>query len=154
MWRTSWSASLTAPPRQEELCRIASTLWSLTMDRDQTRRLSYHLKRTNRPRTLRCRWCKKKIGVSPRGRLPEYCCASHRQLAHQQRKWRHPHAVEALTRDLATIPIRDAIRAEVLSVFRELGLVDDRVLSPPKPQQRERPPLRLVDKPPDDLLGK
>jgi hypothetical protein len=42
-----------------------------------------------RPKTIRCRRCKKKVAVPPRGRVPEYCSASCRQRAYEHSKL-HP----------------------------------------------------------------
>jgi hypothetical protein len=80
---------------------IPSQISSLTMNRDDRRRLDYALGRRKRPRTLRCRWCNSKIEIKPRGRVPEFCSQTCRQRAYEQRKWARPATVEMVARDLA-----------------------------------------------------
>jgi hypothetical protein len=95
-----------------------------------------------RPRTLRCVWCKGKIAVSSRGRLPLYCSHSCRQRVYERGKWQQPH-LAALRRDLARVEIRDAIRQEAWALLRQMGLTTGP--KPPERPQRKRPDLRLVE---------
>jgi hypothetical protein len=97
--------------------RFSSHKLSLTMNRDERRRLDYALGRQKRPRTLRCRWCKTKIEIKPRGRVAEFCSQTCRQRAYEQRKWTRPVAIEAVAGDLATTKVREAIRAEAWSLL-------------------------------------
>ena len=122
---------------------IPSGVWSVTMNRDERRRLDYALGRRKRLRTLRCHRCNTKIEIKPRGRTPDFCSQTCRQRAYEQRKWARPAAVESLARDLATAKVREAIRAEVWSLLREIGLVAAAEPTP-APRKPRKPTLRLV----------
>jgi hypothetical protein len=134
---------------------ISSHIVSMTMKelraphaqvlRDEFRRSRYFLGWAKRPKTLRCQWCKTKLKVAPRGRLPVFCCQTCRQRAYERRKWSRPHAVEALAKDIATARVRGAIRQEIWMALRELGLTTEP--EPPPRSPGSRPALRLV-KPP------
>ena len=109
-----------------------------------------HGRPAKRPKTLRCRWCKKKIAVQPRGRLPDYCSHSCRQRAYERAKWQQPHLV-ALRKDLLRVAVNTEIRRAVSEatdrILREAGL--EEYAAPPK---KPRPVLRVVrddDAPPD-----
>jgi hypothetical protein len=80
--------------------------------------------------------------VSPRGRLPDFCSGSHRQLAYKQRKWQRPHAVAALADDIDAAKVRGVIREEIVAALRQTGLVPQ-AMPPPKPNPRR---LKLVEK--------
>jgi hypothetical protein len=123
---------------------MKSTLRTKLRDatRDELRRSRYLLGWAKRPKTLRCLWCKTKMEVRPSGRLPVFCCQTCRQRAYERRKWKRPHAVEALADDIATARVRDVIRHEIWMALRELGLIDEP--EPPPQSPRPRPMLRLV----------
>src|SRR4051794_34703072 len=91
-----------------------------------------------RPKTVRCEWCKAKIKVKPRGRLPRYCCQSCRQRGYEIRKWNQPHlaAFATLCGHASTLKFREA----VLDTFKELGLVPKDFPLLPTPQ-RKKPAL-------------
>src|SRR4030095_10430906 len=67
-----------------------------------------------RPTTLRCQWCKKKIAVKSRGRLPAYCSHSCRQRAHERAKWQQPHE------DLGSVALQTKITQTVRDLTEEL----------------------------------
>ena len=113
----------------------------MTTYKDEQRRLDYKLHRICRPKTVQCRWCGDRIVVNPRGRLPDFCSGSHRQLAYQQRKWQRPHAVAALADDIHSAKVRDVIHEEL----RRMNLVPQS-MSPPVPRPRRRPMLKLVER--------
>src|SRR4249919_1078971 len=85
-----------------------------------------------RPKTLRCLWCKGKIAVKLRGRLPSFCSHSCRQRAYERAKWQQPHLL-ALHKDLKRVVIRAEIRNEVWELLRQVGLVKAAV-PPEKPR--------------------
>src|SRR5437762_343020 len=106
-------------------------------NRDLGRRLRYAFdaakdRPAKRPRTLQCAWCKAKIRVKPRGRLPLFCTRSCRQRAYERAKWQQPHLLH-LRRDLARIDIRAAIRREAWELLRQMGLV-----TAPEPPEKPR----------------
>jgi len=78
--------------------------------------------RSRRPKTVSCRRCKTKIKVKSKGPLPLYCSQVCKQRAYERRK--HSGLMVALAQDLATVKVRDVIRAEVRSVFQEAGLYE------------------------------
>ena len=115
----------------------------MTMTRDEQRRLDYRLHRTRRPKSVRCRWCGDRIEVNPRGRLPDFCSESHRQLAYQRRKWQRPHDVAALADDIDRAKVRGVLQVEIVAVLRRWGVVPD-AMPPPEPSPRRRSHLKLV----------
>ena len=105
--------------------------------------------RKRRPRTARCARCKAKIKVRPKGRVPIFCSRNCRQRAYEHNKALGPTPVmNLLARDLATIQVRDAIRAEVWTILRpfllQLGfdLGPDPPTPPAKPERKRH--LRLI----------
>jgi hypothetical protein len=122
---------------------VSSQISSLTKKSDERRRIDYTLGRCDRPRTLRCRRCNAMIKVNPHGRIPEFCSQTCRQRAYEKRKWARPAAIEIVARDLATTKLRAAIRAETLSVMRQMGFVSAPE-PPPPPKKKPKPMLRLV----------
>ncbi|MEA2755444.1 MAG: hypothetical protein QOJ54_1733 [Aliidongia sp.] len=108
-----------------------------TMSLDATRRLDFALGHSKRPKTLRCGWCKAKIAVAPRGRLPDFCCHGCRQRAYEKRKWAPPPWAAPLARDLAEAAAPRLRRAE-LSEARTVRALDDElrrkgIFGKPKP---------------------
>ena len=104
-----------------------------------------HLSR-RRPRTTRCQRCKTKIKIKGRGRVPRFCSPTCRQLAYEQRKWQRPAPVESLARDLATVKVRDFIRAEIWSQLQAAGLIAPNQPPPLPPKARQKPThLRVVE---------
>src|SRR5258708_2119107 len=91
-----------------------------------------HLRR-KRPKTVRCRRCKKKLAVPPRGRIPVFCSAACRQRAYEQRKHGRPAPVELFARDLATVKVRDVIRAIIIEELIKAGLLPPGTPPPTKP---------------------
>jgi hypothetical protein len=88
-----------------------------------------------RPRTVKCRRCKTKIRVRPKGRVPVFCGRNCRQRAYE-----HNHALRPtltpmsiLARDIDTVRVRDAIRAEIRAILRDMGFGP-----PPPPRKPER----------------
>ena len=92
-----------------------------------------------RPKTVRCRHCKGKIEVKPKGPLPLYCRGC-RQRAYEKRRYSGPQVL--LAQDLATVSVRDAIRAEVRLALSQLGF-DVPPLPPDQPKKRSH--LRVVE---------
>jgi hypothetical protein len=82
------------------------------------RRIAFAMRRGPRPKTQRCAWCTKKMGVQTRGRIPLFCSQSCRQRAYEKRRWSRPSVIEALAQDLATSEGRAIIRKEVLATLR------------------------------------
>jgi hypothetical protein len=93
---------------------------------------------------VRCRRCRANIKVKAKGPLPLYCSQACKQRAYERRKYSGLKV--ALAQDLATVKVRDAIRAEVVSVLRQAGLIE-----PVPPLLHSSPPkkrpsyLRPVD---------
>jgi hypothetical protein len=94
-----------------------------------------------RPRTVRCRRCKAKIKVRPKGRVPIFCGRNCRQRAYE-----HNHALRPtltpmsmLARDLDTVRVRDVIREEVRAILRDMGFNP-----PPPPRKPDRKGLLRV----------
>src|SRR6516165_6940910 len=96
-----------------------------------------HPKR-RRPKTARCQRCKTKIKIKGRGRVPKFCSPTCRQLAYEQRRWQRPTPVELLAKDIATIQVRDFIRAEIWGMLQEAGLVASDRLPPSPPAKRHQ----------------
>jgi DNA-directed RNA polymerase subunit RPC12/RpoP len=117
----------------------------MTTTKDAQRRLDYQLHRIRRPKTVQCQWCGGRIVVNPRGRLPDFCSESHRQLAYQQRKWQRPHAVAALADDIDAAKVRGVIREEIVAALCQTGIVPQ-AMPPPKPKPHRRPRLELVQR--------
>jgi hypothetical protein len=109
----------------------------MTISRDQQRRIDFTLHRIRRPKTVLCQWCRATIVVRRRGRLPEYCSESHRQLAYQRRKWTRPHAVASLALGADISKMR--ISQVVLAVLQQLEII-----TTPPPEPPRRPHLKLV----------
>ena len=106
--------------------------------------------RSRRPKTVKCRRCRTKIEVKPKGPLPLYCSSACRQRAYERRK--HSGLMVALAQDLATAKVRDAIRAEVVAVLSQAGII--KAVPPllrPSPPKKRPSHLRLVD---DDGPGR
>ena len=100
-----------------------------------------------RPKTGRCEHCKTKIKVKTRGRVPRFCSPACRQRAYERRKWQRPGPVELLAQDIATVKVRDFIRAEIWSLLQAAGLVSPSQtppLMPPRARQRSTH-LRLIE---------
>ena len=95
-----------------------------------------------RPRTVRCRRCKAKIKVQPKGRVPIFCRRNCRQRAYEHNLALRPTLtpISMLARDLDTVRVRDAIRAEILAILRDMGLNPP----PTPPNKPKRPHLRVV----------
>lgn len=117
---------------------ILSQYSSLTMiDKSEIRRQRHGLGWIKRPKTLRCRWCKTKMKVAPRGRLPSFCCQSCRQRDYERRKWSRPSPQELLARNIADARVRSFIRREIFAVLLKLGVAKEAEL-PPLPSPRRR----------------
>jgi len=99
-----------------------------------------------RPKTIRCRFCKKKVRASKRGRVNLYCSASCRQNHYQARKWAQLGPVAALNRDIWSMEFRTAVRKELWLVLREVGLVGDPTPPPVPRTPRRGPALRVVER--------
>src|SRR5262245_30628188 len=89
-----------------------------------------------RPRTVRCRRCKAKIKVRPKGRVPIFCSRNCRQRAYEHNRALRPTLLpmSILARDLDTVWVRDAIRAEIRAILRGMGL--DPPTPPHKPERK------------------
>ena len=96
-----------------------------------------------RPKTARCLRCKTKIAVKGKGPVPLYCSHTCRQLAYQKRRHLGPMVMTA--RQIAALTVRGVIRAEIMEVLRELGLVATPT-PPPREKKRPRTHLRLIKK--------
>jgi hypothetical protein len=98
-----------------------------------------------RPKSRRCARCKSKIKIKGRGRVPKFCSPTCRQLAYEQWRWRRSTPVELLAKDIATIQVRDFIRAEIWGMLQEAGLVaSDRHPASPPPKRQRPAHLRVV----------
>jgi hypothetical protein len=101
----------------------------MTITRDQQRRVDYALDRIRRPRTVKCKWCGRTTNVPTKGRLPNYCSASHRQLAYQQRKWQKQPGLLALQQDLGEVErrtlVRQELRATIEALLRKSGFEEE-----------------------------
>jgi hypothetical protein len=123
----------------------------MPLTRDQRRRTAYMTAGAPRPKTLRCQWCSDRMKVNAQGRVPEFCSQSCRQRAHERRKWQRPKPVELLAQDVATMRVRNLLRAEIWAVLQEVGLINSKWPVPPIPRiPRRAPKLRLVEGPTDD----
>lgn len=141
---------MAVPWRRVAIFSTAHSVTDIVTD-DGRRRLDYALGRGKRPRTLHCRWCKTKIEIKSRGRVAEFCSQTCRQPGYEQRKWARPAAIEVVAQHLAAAKVREAIRAEVWSLLREIGLVAA-AEPPPMPKKPGKPTLRLVKpEPPADI---
>jgi len=106
-----------------------------------------------RPKSIKCGVCKTRVKIKGRGRVPEFCSQSCRQRAYQKRKWQRPYSVELLARDIATLRVRTAIRAEIWAIMQQLGLVDKHATIPMPVSKTPKPNLRLVKTEGDDPVG-
>jgi hypothetical protein len=95
--------------------------------------------------TVRCRRCKTKVKVKvkAKGPLPLYCSQRCRQTVYEQRKYSGPMVM--LAQDLATAKVRDAIRAEVLSVLTRAGFDIPPPPTRPRPKKTRATHLRVID---------
>src|SRR5215468_4430633 len=120
---------------------------TMTLTDKQAMTSPWHHPSRQRPKSRRCARCKTKIKIKGRGRVPKFCSPTCRQLAYEQRRWGRPTPVELLARDLATIRVRDFIRAEIWSVLQATGLVRPNQPPLPQPRPRRRPTthLRVVE---------
>ena len=98
--------------------------------------------RRRRPRTTRCRRCTAKIKVKTKGPVPKYCSPSCKQESYLRRRYLTP--VQLLERDLANIKVRDVIRAMILDILVQHGLVVESSLPPPIVHKPKKPNLHLV----------
>ena len=105
-------------------------------------RHSQHPKR--RPRSVRCKACKRPIKPKRKGRMPSYCCRTCRQSAYVSRKYRGP--MELLAQDIAVMRVRGILRREVWAILKEAGLVSQSEPPPPPRPQGPAQHLRLVKK--------
>ena len=97
--------------------------------------------RSRRPRSVRCKSCKRQVKLHRKGRVPTYCSATCRQHAYLTNKYRGP--MELLQQDIATVRFRDFIRREIWEVLNQAGLVA--TPEPPPPLKPNAPSgLRLV----------
>jgi hypothetical protein len=94
-----------------------------------------------RPRTVRCRGCRKPIRVKGKGRIPTYCSQACKQEAYLKRRHRGP--MELLAQDIATVRVRAVIRQEVMYCLTQLGLVSPGTPPPSKPKAKATA-LRIV----------
>ena|ERR1700676_2107054 len=94
-----------------------------------------------RPRTVRCKGCKRVIATKAKGRIPTYCGQGCKQRAYLNRRLSGP--LVLLAHDIATVQVRDIIRREVGDLLLEANVVSG---SPPPPERptRKRPELRIV----------
>jgi len=96
------------------------------------------------PKTRRCERCKTKFKVQFRGRVPKFCSRTCRQHSYEQHKWARPTLIELLAQDIASVRVRDVIRAEILSILNQAGLVPEP--TPPSAHNKTSPGhhLKLV----------
>ena len=97
--------------------------------------------RSRRPGSVRCKACKQRIKLKPKGRVPIYCSATCRQHAYLTNKYRGP--MELLQQDIATVRFRDFIRREIWEVLKQAKLVATPE-PPPPPKPKAPSGLRLV----------
>ena len=95
-----------------------------------------------RPRTKKCKWCRKTIKIASRGPVPTYCSQSCKQRAYERRKYRGP--MLALIEDTETVKLRALIRNEITNILTENGVIARPTPRPVKPIAS--PKLRLVKK--------
>jgi hypothetical protein len=117
-------------------------------NRDLGRRFRYEYdvkkkRPAKRPKTVKCRWCGRKIVVKPKGRLPLYHNHACRQRAYEQEKWGRPHLAR-LRQDLNSVAMRTVARQEVWALLKQARLVADP--EPPPLPERKRPSLQVVKK--------
>ena len=95
-----------------------------------------------RPRTVRCRRCKSQNQSQPKGWVPIFCGRNCRQRADEHNLALRPTLtpINMLVRDLDTVRVRNAIRAEILAILRDMGLNPP----PTPPHKPKRPHLRVV----------
>ena len=78
----------------------------------------------------------------PKGWVPRFCGRNCRQRADEHNLALRPTLtpINTLVRDLDTVRVRNAIRAEILAILRDMGL------NPPStpPHKPKRPHLRVV----------
>jgi hypothetical protein len=85
---------------------------------------------------LKCAFCGKRFPASARGRMPKFCCRSHRQRAYELRRAAERVPTLLLGRDLDEHRTRAGIERAVVSTLRRFGFL------PPAP--KGAPPVRLV----------
>ena len=75
------------------------------------------MRRPRRPRTVRCR-CKRQNQSQPKGWVPIFCGRNRRQGADEHNLALRPTLtpIRMLARDLDTVRVRNAIRAEILAI--------------------------------------
>ena len=81
--------------------------------------------------------------MPPRGRVPVFCSATCRQRAYEQRRHGRPALVELLARDLATVKVKDIIRAIVREELIRAGILPQGTPPPTKPKP-PRAHLKLI----------
>jgi hypothetical protein len=93
------------------------------------------MRRKRRARTVRCRRCKAKIKVQPKGRIPIFCGRNCRQRAYEHNLALRPTLtpMSILARDLNTVRVRDVIREEIRAILRDMGIDP-----PPPPRKPDR----------------
>ena len=87
---------------------------------------------------LKCAFCGKRFPRPARGRMPKYCCRSHRQRAYELRRASERLPMLLLGRDLEEYRTRAGIEQAVLGALRKFGML------PPAPKQAPAISLRLV----------
>jgi hypothetical protein len=75
--------------------------------------------------------------------VPVFCGAICRQRTYEQHKHGRPALVDLLARDLATVKVKDMIRAIVIEELIRAGLLPPGTPPPPKPEPR-RPYLKVI----------
>jgi hypothetical protein len=90
----------------------------------------------------RCRRWKAKIKVQPKGWVPIFSGRNCRQRADEHNLALRPTLtpINMLVRDLDTVRVRNAIRAEILAILRDMGLNPP----PTPPHKPKRPHLRVA----------
>jgi len=94
-----------------------------------------------RPRTVRCKGCKRVIRPKAKGRIPTYCGQGCKQRGYINRRLSGP--LVLLARDIASVQVRDIIRHEVWDILVKAHVVSGKPPPPERPS-RKRPELRIV----------
>jgi hypothetical protein len=87
---------------------------------------------------LKCAFCGKRFPPPARGRMPKFCCRSHRQRAYELRRASERVPTLLLGRDLEEYRTKAGIERAVIETLRKFGML------PPAPKRP--PPIRLVRK--------